>query len=70
MSGSGFTATDTELMSAECAVALRTEHRDLHGRCRQTKDIPVHPSMPTILVQRRCRCTCHRPTRTTTKDSR
>ncbi|MBW8737364.1 hypothetical protein [Streptomyces sp. NBC_01538] len=56
MSGSGTTAVT---LSAECTVAKRPGFTQLHGRCRQTKDIPVHHSAPHILLQRRCRCACH-----------
>lgn len=61
MSDSGFTLTDTDRMSAECTVALRPEYKGMHARCRQTTDIPVDDSTPRILLQRRCRCACHRP---------
>jgi hypothetical protein len=59
VSDSGFTATDTERMSAECAVALRPEYRDMHARCRQTEDIPL-PHSTGILLLARCHCVCHR----------
>lgn len=52
-------ATDTTL-SAECTVAKLPEHTDMHGWCRQTKDIPVDHGTPRILLQRRCTCTCHK----------
>ena len=53
------TATDTSQLSAECTVGNRPEYTGMHARCRQTEDIPVHRSAPHILLQRRCRCTCH-----------
>lgn len=52
--------TATENLSAECTVGQRPEYADMHGWCRQLEDIPVHHSTPRILLQRRCRCTCHR----------
>lgn len=58
MSGQG---TTEATLSAECTVALRPECKDMHGWCRQTKDIPVDHGTPHILLQRRCRCTCHKP---------
>lgn len=54
-----FTATATAAMSAECAVALRAEYAGMHAKCRQTKDIPL-PHSTGILLQARCRCSCHR----------
>lgn len=48
-----------EWLSAECAVGNRSGYEHLHGACRQTKDIPLHHST-RILLQRRCRCSCHR----------
>jgi hypothetical protein len=46
--------------SAECQLAARGRgYKDLHGWCRQTDDIPL-PYGRGILLQRRCRCTCHR----------
>lgn len=50
------TAADT--LSAECTVARRPGYGDLHGRCRQTQDIPLPHSTGVVLVHR-CRCTCH-----------
>ncbi|MDW4905410.1 hypothetical protein RB628_08625 [Streptomyces sp. ADMS] len=32
---------------------------DMHGRCRQTKDVPL-PHSKGILLQARCRRSCHR----------
>jgi len=46
-------------LSAECTVAKHPDYPDMHGRCRQTEDIPVHPSAPRILLWPRCRCSCH-----------
>lgn len=57
---SGRETTDATL-SAECTVAKLPDYTDMHGRCRQTKDIPLHHSTG-ILLQARCTCTCHRPT--------
>ena len=45
-------------LSAECTLAKRPDYTDMHDRCRQTKDIPLHHST-RILLQARCRCTCH-----------
>lgn len=55
---SGFTATDTSQMSAECTVGNRPEYTDMHARCRQTNDIPL-PHSTGILLQARCWCRCH-----------
>ncbi|WP_405773124.1 hypothetical protein [Streptomyces sp. NBC_01538] len=52
--------TDTATLSAECTVGQLPDYTDMHDRCRQTKDLPVHHSAPRILLQRRCRCACHR----------
>lgn len=60
MSDSAFTLDDTDRMSAECAVGLRPEYKSMHGRCRQTEDIPL-PHSNGILLLPRCRCACHRP---------
>jgi hypothetical protein len=57
---SGPGATDTATLSAECTVAKHPDYTDMHDRCRQTKDIPVHHSAPRILLQRRCTCACHK----------
>lgn len=56
--GAMSTATEAEL-SAECMLAKRRGYGDLHGQCRQTKDVPLPHSYGVLLV-RRCRCTCHR----------
>lgn len=56
---SGREATDTTL-SAECTVAKLPDYTEMHGWCRQTKDIPVDHSTPRILLQRRCQCACHK----------
>lgn len=58
---SGSAADDT--LSAECTVGKRPEYADMHDRCRQLDDIPVHHSTPRILLQLRCRCACHKETR-------
>ena len=58
---SGYGATD-ETLSTECTVATLPDYTDMHDRCRQTKDIPLHHSTG-ILLQARCRCTCHREPR-------
>jgi hypothetical protein len=50
---------DTSTLSAECTVAKLPDYADMHGQCRQTKDIPVDHGTPRILLQRRCTCTCH-----------
>lgn len=62
MSGSEFTLDDADQMSAECAVGLLPEYEDMHGRCRQTEDIPLSHGTG-IILQHRCRCACHRQTR-------
>jgi hypothetical protein len=53
---------DTQNLSAECAVARTPGYEDLHGQCRQTRDIPLPHSTGVVLVPR-CHCTCHRRTR-------
>ena len=56
------TAPTAELStrSAECQLAAQGwDYRDLHGSCRQTKDIPL-PHSSGILLVRRCGCSCHR----------
>ncbi|MDT0567934.1 hypothetical protein RM704_10700 [Streptomyces sp. DSM 3412] len=58
MSTEAPTSTDPDLMSAECAVGQRPEHKALHGMCRQTKDILL-PYSKGVLLQSRCRCACH-----------
>lgn len=52
-------ATDTENLSAECVVARTPGYKDLHGQCRQTRDIPVPHSNGVVLVPR-CVCSCHK----------
>lgn len=54
-------ASETETLSAECAVAQRHGYEDLHGDCRQTHDIPLPHSHGIVLVPR-CECSCHRGT--------
>lgn len=49
--------TDTDHLSPECAVAQRPEYKDLHDDCRQD-DIPLSGATG-VLLQARCRCTCH-----------
>lgn len=58
VSGTRSTLDDTDRMSPECTVARQPEYRGMHGRCRQTKDIPL-PHSTGILLQARCRCACH-----------
>ncbi|WP_199844504.1 hypothetical protein [Streptomyces sp. DSM 15324] len=54
--------TDTGTLSAECAVARTPGYKDLHGQCRQTRDIHLPHSSGVVLMPR-CRCTCHGSTR-------
>lgn len=61
MSGAG--TTEEATLSAECTVGKQPGYGYVHDMCRQTEDIPVHHSAPRILLQRRCRCICHRPRR-------
>ncbi|WP_230885442.1 hypothetical protein [Streptomyces spinoverrucosus] len=49
---------DTAALSAECTLAKRPGYQDLHGECRQTRDIPL-PHATRVLLQRRCGCACH-----------
>jgi hypothetical protein len=60
---SASSTADAPNLSAECTVAKLPDYTDMHDRCRQTKDIPVHHSTPRILLQRRCRCACHKGAR-------
>ncbi|WP_405643226.1 hypothetical protein [Streptomyces sp. NBC_00019] len=55
-------ATEAPSLSAECTLAELPEYSELHGDCRQTKDIPL-PGFSGILLQRRCLCSCHRPSK-------
>ena len=56
MSASG--TTEAPNLSAECTVGNLPDYTDMHGRCRQTKDISL-PHGTGVLYQARCRCTCH-----------
>ena len=58
MSAPGTAATRT--LSAECTVAQRAGYEDLHGACRQLRDVPL-PHSTSLLLVRRCDCGCHRP---------
>lgn len=58
-------ATESLLLSAECTLAERPEYSQLHGDCRQTKDIPL-PGASGVLLQRRCGCSCHCPRKPST----
>ncbi|WP_406472386.1 hypothetical protein [Streptomyces sp. NBC_01615] len=53
------TETGEVTLSAECTLAKRREYEDLHGECRQTKDVPL-PHSNGLLLVRRCGCICHR----------
>ncbi|HLL34427.1 MAG TPA: hypothetical protein VK545_11170 [Streptomyces sp.] len=50
--------TTTNSLSAECTLAQRPDYRDMHGKCRRTKDVPL-PYSHGILLVRRCGCSCH-----------
>ncbi|MBZ9642359.1 hypothetical protein [Streptomyces sp. PSKA30] len=52
------TAIDRPPLSAECTLARQPGYMDLHGECRQAKDVPL-PHSHGILLARRCGCTCH-----------
>ncbi|MGW0820103.1 hypothetical protein [Streptomyces sp. NPDC002845] len=52
------TVTGRAPLSAHCDVAQRPEYKHLHAECRRTKDIPL-PHYSTVLLVRRCGCTCH-----------
>ncbi|WP_020121826.1 hypothetical protein [Streptomyces canus] len=52
-------ATEEVTMSAECTLGQRPDYRDVHGLCRQTKDVPLPYSGGSVLLVRRCRCACH-----------
>jgi hypothetical protein len=52
-------AAEAPPLSAECRLAQRPGYSELHGDCRQTKDVPL-PHSRGILLQRRCGCVCHR----------
>ncbi|MFE4666086.1 hypothetical protein ACFRI7_15360 [Streptomyces sp. NPDC056716] len=47
-------------LSAECAVAQRTEYADLHTWCRRTADVSLAHRGGVVLVPR-CSCACHVP---------
>lgn len=51
-------AVDIEDLSPHCAVAQRPEHRDMHGQCDRTEDIPLPGAIGVVLIHR-CRCACH-----------
>lgn len=46
-------------LSDECTLAKQPGYAVMHIKCRQTEDIPL-PHSTGILLQARCRCTCHR----------
>ena len=54
--------TDASALSAECALAGRPGYEDVHGACRQLRDV-LPPHSPGLLLVRRCGCGCHRPAR-------
>lgn len=48
-------------LSAECRLAAQGDkYVDLHGQCRQTRDVPL-PHSEGLLLIRGCPCTCHVP---------
>ncbi|MCX4883307.1 hypothetical protein [Streptomyces sp. NBC_00847] len=47
-------------LSAECALARRAGYEDVHGACRQLRDVPL-PHSTSLLLVRRCGCGCHHP---------
>jgi hypothetical protein len=49
---------DLSTLSPECAVGMRPGYEDLHGECRQTRDIPL-PHGGGIILEKRCRCPHH-----------
>lgn len=49
-------------LSAECSLAQRRGYANLHGQCRQSRDVPLPHSNGIVLVSR-CGCLCHRPGR-------
>ena len=53
------TTDDDVTLSAECIVGQQRGYGNVHDMCRQTKDIPL-PYGRGLLLQRRCRCICHR----------
>lgn len=44
--------------SVECVLAERPGYGDVHGLCRQIRDVPLPHSTGILLVQR-CGCACH-----------
>jgi hypothetical protein len=48
----------TAELSAECALAARSDYGQLHGTCRQAADVPL-PHGLGMLLMRRCPCSCH-----------
>ena len=63
MNAAGRTAQrdDAEFLSAECTVGKQAGFEALHGKCRQTKDVPL-PHGGGLLLMRRCPCACHTQT--------
>ncbi|MCD9873638.1 hypothetical protein [Streptomyces guryensis] len=49
---------DATVLSAECALAGRPGYEDVHGACRQLRDV-VLPHSPGLLLESRCGCDCH-----------
>ncbi|MEU0429966.1 hypothetical protein ABZ235_41690 [Streptomyces canus] len=50
--------TDEITLSTECTLGERPGYDDVHGLCRQNRDIPL-PHSNGVLLVRRCECTCH-----------
>ncbi|MFI6658979.1 hypothetical protein ACIBL8_26020 [Streptomyces sp. NPDC050523] len=48
---------DAWALSAECALARQSGYEDVHGACRQLRDVPLPHSR--LLLERRCDCDCH-----------
>ncbi|MFF4798406.1 hypothetical protein ACFY1U_08325 [Streptomyces sp. NPDC001351] len=51
---------DAGSLSAECALAGRAGYEDVHGACRQLRDVLL-PHSPGLLLENRCGCGCHPP---------
>ncbi|MEV0483326.1 hypothetical protein AB0I69_22310 [Streptomyces sp. NPDC050508] len=52
------TTKEVSAPSAECALAKRPGYEDLHGDCRETRDVFL-PGSAGILLTPRCDCECH-----------
>ncbi|QES23638.1 hypothetical protein DEJ46_34680 [Streptomyces venezuelae] len=52
-------AATTRVLSVECRLGQRQGYEDVHAWCRQTEDVPLPHSDGSILLARKCQCSCH-----------